>query len=77
MHNRLNQQLYTNIILVTGKYVFRKGISTEDAACRLTDSVFKSTNQKMHDGKIFCDLAEAFNCMNHEIFLAKIHFYGI
>jgi cell division protein YceG involved in septum cleavage len=68
MHSRLYQNLHTNIILVTGKYEFRKEISTEDAACRLTDSVFKSTNQKMHDGEIFCDLAEAFNCMNHEIF---------
>jgi hypothetical protein len=39
--------------------------------------VFKPTNQKMHDEEIFCDLAEAFHCMNHEILLAKLHYYGI
>jgi len=44
------------------------GISTENAAFRITDSVFKSTNQKLYVGGNFCDLAKAFDFMNHEIF---------
>jgi hypothetical protein len=40
-------------------------------------SVFKSINQKMHVAGIFCDWAKASDCVNHEILLAKLHFYGI
>jgi hypothetical protein len=53
MYSRLNQHLYTNNILVPERYAFRKGMSTEDAAFRLTDSVLKSLNHKLHVGGIF------------------------
>jgi hypothetical protein len=31
----------------------------------------------MHVGGIFCDLAKAFDCVHHEILLAKLRFYDI
>jgi hypothetical protein len=57
--------LKTNNILVPEEFCFRKGISTENAAYKLIDSVLNSLNQKMHVGGIFCDLAKAFDCVNH------------
>ena len=76
MHSRFSRDLHTSNILVTERDGFRNGISTENPAFRLTGSVFKSINKKMHVGGIFCDLAKAVDFVKHEIFLPKLHFCG-
>jgi hypothetical protein len=77
MYNTLSHHVHTNNIFVSERFGFRKGISTEDADFKLRDNVLKSINQNMHVGGIFCYLAKAFYCVNHEILLTKLHFYGI
>jgi hypothetical protein len=69
--------LQTNNILVPEQFGIRKGISTENAAFKLTGSILKSINQKMHVGRILCDLAKASDCLYHEILLTKSYFLGI
>jgi hypothetical protein len=69
--------MHTNNILVPEQFGFRQGKSTDNAAFKLTNSILKSINQKMHVGEIFCDLAKAFDCVNHKILLAKLHYYVI
>jgi hypothetical protein len=45
VYSGLSQHLHTNNVLVTEQYGFRKGLSSENDAFRLTDSVIKSINQ--------------------------------
>jgi len=66
MYHRLNH-LKVNNILAAERYGFRKRLSTENAAYTLTDNKLKAWNSKFHICGIFCDLAKAFDCTNHEI----------
>jgi hypothetical protein len=69
--------MHTNNILVLEQYGFREGKCTGNSTFKITDSVLKSINQEMHVGGILCDLAKAFECVNNEILLAKLHYYSI
>jgi hypothetical protein len=77
MHDRLSQHLHTDSVLVPEQHAFRKDISTAHAAFRLNDIVFKSLNQKNMMLEFFYDLAKAFGCVNLDLLLAKLYFYGI
>jgi len=77
MFNRLYQYVHTNEILAPEQFGFRKESNIEKAIFSLTDSVLSSLKLRQQIGGIFCDLSKAFDCVNHEILLAKLCHYGI
>jgi hypothetical protein len=78
MYTRLKGHLiHIKNISVPEHFDFRKCISSEDVAIKLTEKMLKSINQNVHVGDVFCDLAKAFDNVINYISLAKLHFYGI
>jgi hypothetical protein len=66
-----------NAILSIEHYGFRSNSSAEKATFKLSNDVLKDLNNKHHVGDIFCNLEKAFDCVNHDLLMKKLEFYGI
>jgi hypothetical protein len=77
IYDRLLKHIETNNILVDEQFGFRISSSTDKASFTLTDEILSALNNKMTVGGIFCDLQKTFDCVNHNILLTKLEFYGI
>ena len=55
---------------------FRKGFNTQHALLRLMDTCKNSLDKKGVAGALLMDLSKAFDCINHELLIAKLSAYG-
>jgi len=75
--NRLITHFTSNNIFTNSQFGFRKKSSTDKAAYTLINNILLALNNKRIVGGIFFDLGKAYVCVNYDILLAKMEYYGI
>ena len=55
---------------------YRQGFSTPHALIKLIESWRQSLDGRGYSGAVLMDLAKAFETINHELLIAKLHVYG-
>ena len=75
--NMYNQILeYIDKSLSPYLFGFRKGHNTEQCLVIMLESWKKALDEKCFAGAILTDLSKAFDCLNHELLIAKLNAYG-
>jgi hypothetical protein len=77
MQRRILKHITNYSILSTEQYGFRLGLRTNNATFKLITEILNAMNNKQLVGGIFCDLEKEFDCVNYDILLCKLKFYGI
>ena len=65
-----------HVFLSKHQYGFRKGHSTQQCLLAMFEKWRSAADNKKTFGVLLADLSKAFDCLSHELLLAKLHAYG-
>ena len=74
IHNNIKD--YVNSFLSDFISAYRESFSTSHVLIRLIENWKKSLDQNKFVGAVLMDLSKAFDCIPHDILIAKMHAYG-
>ena len=78
-HDRLmHDQMYKYFDQIFSKFQcgFRKGFSTQNCLLYMIENWKESLDQGGHYGALLTDLSKAFDCIMHDLLIAKLQAYG-
>ena len=64
-------------IINPNQFGFRRGRSTVQAVSKIVADIVGGLESGLRAAITLCDLTKAFDCVNHDLLLAKLHIYGI
>lgn len=74
---QLSAHFNINGFLHKQQFGFTKGRSTTHAGADLIQNILEAWEKSQNAIGIFCDLSKAFDCVNHEILVRKLKYYGV
>ena len=77
MHTRMYEFLENSKVLYDLQFGFRKKHSTDHALLDIIENIKEKLDEKTFSCGVFIDLEKAFDTVNHDILLKKLHFYGV